>query len=84
MASNADKYLNEALAELDRRAKFTLDMFEVSVENDGKLVSVTRKSDGAVHQYERTTPWPRAREFMNSLTDAQLNDVFPNDRKKKK
>lgn len=76
--------MNDAIQELENRAKITPDMFDVAVFDHGKLVTITRKLDSAVHEYRRATEWPRATEFMNNLSGAQLNDVFPVERKKKK
>ena len=81
MNNQYDKYLDKVLQELNARSKFTPDQFEITVSDDGKLVSILRKSDGAVHEYKRATDWPRAAEFMDSLTGAQLNEVFPRSRK---
>ena len=81
MNNQYDKYLDKVLQELNARSKFTPDQFEITVYDGGKVVSVIRKSDGAVHEYKRATDWPRAMEFMNSLTGAQLNEIFPRGKK---
>jgi len=81
MSTQYDKYLDKALQELNVRSKFTPEQFEISVSDGGKLVSVRRLSDDAYHEYKRATDWPRALEFMNSLTGAQLNEIFPKGRK---
>ena len=79
-----DQYLNKAIQELTNRDKFTKDQFFVVVKDNGKLVTVTRKQDGATHEFKRATEWPLAQEFINNLTGAQLNDLFQGRKEKKK
>ena len=76
-------FLDLAIQQNNLRAKILPEDFVVSILNEGRSVSVMRKHDGAVKEFKRSTAWPRAQEFMDNLTGAQLNDNFPEPRKKK-
>ena len=76
-------FLDLGIQENNLRAKILREDFVVSILNEGRLVSIMRKNDGAIKEFNRATAWPRAQEFMDNLTGAQLNDNFPKPRKKK-
>ena len=76
-------FLDVAIQENNLREKILKEDFDVSIVNQGRLVTITRKRDGLVKEFHRGTPWPRAQEFMDNLTGAQLNDNFPKPRKQK-
>ena len=76
-------FLDLAIQENNLRAKILPEDFVVSILNEGRLVSIMRKNDKSIKEFNRATSWPRAQEFMDNLTGAQLNDNFPKPRKKK-
>lgn len=84
MKNQYDQYLNKVTQEMAMRWKVGTDLFSVVVKDNGKLVTVTRKQDGVSHEFKRSMEWSRAQEFMDSLTGAQLNDLFQVRKEKKK